>query len=89
MIKSTPLADIQAMAARILHEHSGIMSRDALVSVLIKELGMAGVINKGMMEVILQADFDMQKTNHVSTLWPIFMNHKSLENLSNQSILKQ
>jgi hypothetical protein len=90
MIKSTPLADIQWMAAHILHEHSGIMSRDALVSVLIKELGMAGTINKGMMEVILQADFDMQKSkprlNTVTYFHEPQITRKSIEAVHSEAV---
>lgn len=90
MIKSTPLADIQGLAARILHEHCGIMSRDALVSALIKELGMTGSINKGMMEVILQADFDMQKSkprlNTVTYFHEPQITRKSIEAVHGEAI---
>lgn len=78
------------MAARILHEHSGIMSRDALVSALIKELGMAGSINKGMMEVILQADFDMQKSkprlNTVTYFHEPQITRKSIEAVHSEAV---
>jgi RNA polymerase primary sigma factor len=40
MIKDTPLSDVQMLAGRILHEQGGIMSRDDLVSALIKELAL-------------------------------------------------
>ena len=61
-IKDTRLGEIQILAGRILHEKCGIMSRDALVSAIIKELNLNASINKRMLEVILQSDFDMQKS---------------------------
>ena len=61
-IKDTRLGEIQILAGRILHENCGIMSRDALVSAIIKELNLNASINKSMLEVILQSDFDMQKS---------------------------
>jgi len=38
------------------------MSRDRLISAIIKELNLNASINKAMLEVILQSDFDMQKS---------------------------
>lgn len=69
IIKTTPLAEIQVLAATILHKNNGIMSRDNLVSALILELNLSDSINKGMMEVILQSDFDIQKSKpHLNTV---------------------
>lgn len=61
-IKDTRLGDIQVLAGRILHENHGVMSRDQLISAIIKELNLNASINKAMMEVVLQSDFDMQKS---------------------------
>lgn len=89
MIKDTPLSDVQALAGRILHEQGGIMSRDDLVSALIKELAL-GSVNKGMMEVILQADFDIQKSkprlNTVTYFHEPQITRKSIESVHSEAV---
>lgn len=89
-IKDTRLGDIQILAGRILHENHGVMSRDALVSAIIKELNLNASINKSMLEVILQSDFDMQKSkprlNTVTYFHEPQITRRSIEAVHNEAV---
>ena len=89
-IKDTGLASIQTLASRILHENGGLMSRDLLVSGIIKELHLNASINQNMLEVILQSDFDMQKSkprlNTVTYFYEPQITKKNIEAIHTEAV---
>lgn len=62
IVKSTPLHEIQTVGNRILALHGGLLTRDRLVSVVISECGIPSDVNSGIVEVILQSDYNVQKS---------------------------
>ena len=42
--------------------HGGLLTRDRLVSAVIADVGVTGKVNEGIIEVILQSDFNIQKS---------------------------
>jgi hypothetical protein len=62
IVKSTPLHEIQLVGNRILDLHGGLLTRDKLVSAVIAECGISSEINSGIIEVILQSDYNVQKS---------------------------
>lgn len=62
IIKWTDLIEIQELSRNILNVHGWILSRDNLVNLLIKELNLSNKFNSGILEIIVQSDFDTQKS---------------------------
>ena len=63
IIKSSRLLEIQTAGGRILRNHGGLLTRDKLVSAVISELGLKSEdINDGIVEIVLQSDFNIQKS---------------------------
>ncbi len=62
VIKGTKFERIQAMSEEILRMHGGLLSRDKLVSALIRESDIVDSVNRGIIEIILQANFNLQKS---------------------------
>ena len=62
IVRSTDLARIQEAGEKILSLHGGILTRDRLVSAVIQEVNIESSVNTGIVEVILQSDFNIQKS---------------------------
>ena len=62
IIKATLLKDIQEKAKEFLETHDWILIRDELISLIIKELNIKENINSSILEVIIQSDFDINKS---------------------------
>jgi len=62
IIPESGLFVIQELARKFIRENAGIMSRDQLISKIIKELSLNASMNKAIIRVIVQADFDLQKS---------------------------
>ena len=62
IIKGSNLVEIQELSKKVLEMHGWVLSRDKLVNALIKELNLSQKINSGVLEVIVQSDFDIQKS---------------------------
>jgi len=63
IIKSSRLLEIQTCGGKILRDHGGLLTRDRLVSNVISELGLRSEdINDGIVEIVLQSDFNIQKS---------------------------
>jgi hypothetical protein len=55
--------EIQTCGGKILRDHGGLLTRDRLVSNVISELGLRSEdINDGIVEIVLQSDFNIQKS---------------------------
>ena len=62
IIKASILTDIQEKGIEFVKMSWGLASRDSLVNYLIKELNLEKDINKGVLETIVQSDFDILKS---------------------------
>lgn len=62
IVKSTGLHDIQTIGNKILALHGGLLIRDRLVSAVIQQADIQGEVNSGIIEVILQSDYNIQKS---------------------------
>jgi Sigma-70, region 4 len=62
IIKSSKLLEIQAAGEAALRMHGGLLTRDRLVAAVIADLGLNQEVNQGIIEVVLQSDFNIQKS---------------------------
>ena len=62
IVKSTKLTEIQSYGEKILALHGGLLVKDKLLSAVINEIGIQGEINPGIIEVVLQSDYNVQKS---------------------------
>lgn len=62
IIKATDLTVIQDKAREIIELHSGLITRDKLINTIIKELELKNNINSSIIEIVIQADYDIVKS---------------------------
>ena len=62
IVKATLLKDIQITSKKYLELHWWIISKDKLISILIKDLNLESNVNAWILEVIIQSDFDIKKS---------------------------
>jgi hypothetical protein len=62
IVRSSALVMIQELAEKVLAVSGGLMTRDKLVMALIEEMNVESTINEGILEVIVQSDFNIQKS---------------------------
>jgi len=62
IIRTTGFAKIQEMGEAILRLNGGLMTKDRLVSAIADELKVDQTVNLGIIEVILQANFNINKS---------------------------
>lgn len=63
IVKSSRLLEIQTSGGKILRNYGGLLTRDRLISNVIVELGLRSEdINDGIVEIVLQSDFNIQKS---------------------------
>lgn len=62
IIQTTLLGDIQQSATKFLEMHGGIIARDKLINNIIKELNLEKDVNAGILEVIIQSDYEIKKS---------------------------
>lgn len=62
IVKSTVLRNIQDTANRYLELHWGVISKDKLNNIIIKELHLASNVNSDIIEAVIQSDFDIKKS---------------------------
>ncbi len=82
IVKATLLKDIQITSKKYLELHWWIISKDKLINILIKDLKLESNVNAGILEVIIQSDFDIKKSKQKLNCKIYF----SLPSLSKQSI---
>jgi hypothetical protein len=62
IIKSSKLIEIQHAGESLLKMHGGLLTRDRLVSAVINHLGLDSTVSAGIIEVVLQSDFNISKS---------------------------
>ncbi len=62
IMRSSPLMVIQEAGERILKMHGGVMTRDRLVGAIIAEVGFQAASAENIIDVLLQADFNLQRS---------------------------
>lgn len=67
IVKATILTEVQKKAFELIEMHGGVLSKDILVSSIIKELNLESDINSGIIEVIVQSDYEIKKSKQ--KLW--------------------
>jgi hypothetical protein len=62
IVRSSALVYIQETAEKLLAISGGLMTKDKLVMALIEEIRIENTLNEGILEVIVQSDFNIQKS---------------------------
>lgn len=62
IIKTTLLTQIQDKAKEFLTIHGGVLSKEKLINIIIKDLQLDTTVNSGILEVIIQSDFEIKKS---------------------------
>ena len=62
IVKATLLSSIQIKAKEFLNLHWGIISREKLIAAMIKELDLEKDVNAGILEVVIQSDYEVKKS---------------------------
>lgn len=62
IIKATELTYIQDQAKHFMGVHGGIMTKEKLISTLIKESNISPEMNHSILEVIIHSDYDISKS---------------------------
>ncbi len=62
IIKSSHLIDIQSSGEKILSMHGWLLTKDKLLSLVIQDVAIDPSVNKGIIEILLQSDFNIQKS---------------------------
>lgn len=95
VIKWTSLVSIQETAKTIVSMHWGVLVKDKLINAVVKEFNLDPNIKQGILEIIIQSDFNLQKSKPklgVNTYFYIpTINKKSIDLVHSQavSILKK
>ena len=62
IMRTSPLMKIQEKKEKILQMHGGIMTRDRLISAIISDIGIEWALNHNIIDVLLQADYNLQRS---------------------------
>lgn len=62
IVRTTQLIKVQESGERIIKMHAGLIVRDRLISAIIADLGISETINGNIIDILLQADFNLQKS---------------------------
>ena len=62
IMRTSSLMKIQESGEKILQMHGGVMTRDRLISAIIADIGIEGAINHNIIDVLLQADYNLQRS---------------------------
>ena len=62
IVKSSNLLALQASGEKLLALHGGLLTKDRLLSAVLSDVAITGPVNEGIIEVILQSDFNIQKS---------------------------
>ena len=62
IIKTTLLTEIQDKAKQFITMHGWILSKEKLINIIIKDLQLDTTVNSGILEVIIQSDFEVKKS---------------------------
>ncbi len=62
IIRTSNLIVIQNSGEKILKMHGGVMVRDRLINAIIADIGLDATINENIIDILLQADYQIQKS---------------------------
>lgn len=62
IMRTSELVIIQDSGEKILKMHGGVMTRDRLINAIIADIGLDHTINNSIIDVLLQADYQLQKS---------------------------
>ena len=62
IMRTSELVIIQDSGQKILKMHGGVMTRDRLINAIIADIGLDHTINNSIIDVLLQADYQLQKS---------------------------
>ena len=62
IVRSSALVYIQETAEKLLSVAGGLITKDKLVAALIEDIRIEKTLNEGILEVIVQSDFNIQKS---------------------------
>lgn len=62
IMRTSDLLIIQNSGEKILKMHGGVMTRDRIINAIIADIGIQDTINVNIIDVLLQADFNLQKS---------------------------
>ncbi len=62
MVKSSNLLSIQSSGEKMLALHGGLLTKDKLLSAVINDLAITGPVNEAIIAIVLQSDFNIQKS---------------------------
>lgn len=62
IMRTSPLMKIQESGEKILKMHGGVMTRDRLINAIIADIGATDALNMNIIDVLLQADFSLQRS---------------------------
>lgn len=62
IIRTSNLIIIQNSGEKILKMHGGVMVRDRLINAIVADIGLDATINENIIDVLLQADYQIQKS---------------------------
>ncbi|MFZ2255797.1 MAG: sigma factor-like helix-turn-helix DNA-binding protein [Patescibacteria group bacterium] len=62
IMRTSPLMKIQESGEKILKMHGGVMTRDRLINAIIADIGATEALNMNIVDVLLQADFNLQRS---------------------------
>ncbi|MBP9779312.1 hypothetical protein KBD33_01670 [Candidatus Gracilibacteria bacterium] len=62
IMRTSSLMHIQESGEKILKMHGGVMTRDRLIAAIVADIGVQGSLNVNIIDVLLQADFNLQRS---------------------------
>lgn len=62
IMRTSPLMKVQEAGEKMLKLHGGVMTRDRLINAIIAEIGATDAMNMNIIDVLLQADFNLQRS---------------------------
>jgi Sigma-70, region 4 len=62
IMRTSPLMRVQEAGEKMLKMHGGVMTRDRLINAIIAEIGATDAMNMNIIDVLLQADFNLQRS---------------------------
>ena len=62
IMRTSPLMKVQESGEKILKLHGGVMTRDRLINAIIADIGATETLNMNIVDVLLQADFNLQRS---------------------------
>lgn len=90
IIRTSNLIIIQNSGEKILKMHGGVMVRDRLINAIVADIGLDATINENIIDVLLQADYQIQKSKPQLGTNPYFhfpeVSKKNIETIHKEAV---